>query len=33
MLYDIFKPVFPQLYAVEVSETPKTSAVYEPEGE
>jgi len=33
MLYDIFKPVFPQLYAVEVSETPKTSALYEPEGE
>lgn len=33
MLYDIFRPMFPQLYAVEVSETPKTSAVYEPEGQ
>lgn len=32
MLYDVFKPQFPELYAVEVSETPKTSAVYEPEG-
>ena len=31
MLYDIFKPDFPQLYAVEVSETPKTTAIYEPE--
>lgn len=31
MLYDIFKPNFPQLYAVEVSETPKTTALYQPE--
>ena len=31
MLYDIFKPNFPELYAVEVSETPKTTAIYEPE--
>lgn len=31
MLYDIFKPDFHQLYAVEVSETPKTTAIYEPE--
>lgn len=30
MLYDIFKPDFPNLYAVEVSETPKTNAIYEP---
>ncbi len=30
MLYDVFKPHFPELYAVEVSETPKTSAIYEP---
>lgn len=30
MLYDIFKPVLPELYAVEVSETAKTSAIYEP---
>jgi 6-pyruvoyltetrahydropterin/6-carboxytetrahydropterin synthase len=28
-LYDKFKSDFPELYAVEVSETPKTSAVYE----
>lgn len=32
MLFDIFKPMLPELYAVEVSETPKTSAIYEPEG-
>lgn len=32
MLYDIFKPQFPELYAVEVSETPKTTATYEPAG-
>lgn len=32
MLYDTFKPQFPELYAVEVSETPKTSAIYEPDG-
>lgn len=31
MLYYIFKPQLPELYAVEVSETPKTSAKYEPE--
>lgn len=31
MLYDEFKPLLPELYAVEVSETPKTSAIYEPE--
>ncbi|MGI6073994.1 MAG: 6-pyruvoyl trahydropterin synthase family protein [Fermentimonas sp.] len=30
MLYDVFKPKLPELYAVEVSETPKTSAIYEP---
>ncbi|MDR3060573.1 MAG: 6-carboxytetrahydropterin synthase QueD [Dysgonamonadaceae bacterium] len=28
-LFDKFKPDFPELYAVEVSETPKTSAIYE----
>ncbi|MDR1743766.1 MAG: 6-carboxytetrahydropterin synthase [Dysgonamonadaceae bacterium] len=33
MLYEVFKPQFPKLYAVEVSETPKTSAVYEPDGQ
>ncbi|MEA4918778.1 6-carboxytetrahydropterin synthase [Proteiniphilum sp.] len=33
MLYDTFKPNIPELYAVEVSETPKTSAIYEPECE
>lgn len=31
MLYDVFKPIIPELYAVEVSESPKTSAIYEPE--
>ena len=31
MLYDQFKSQIPELYAVEVSETPKTSAIYEPE--
>lgn len=31
MLYDTFKPEFPELYAVEVSETPKTTAIYEAE--
>lgn len=30
LIYDKFKPQFPELYAVEVSETPKTSAIYEP---
>jgi 6-pyruvoyltetrahydropterin/6-carboxytetrahydropterin synthase len=30
MLYDVFKPQLPELYAVEVSESPKTSAIYEP---
>ncbi|GHT23032.1 6-carboxy-5,6,7,8-tetrahydropterin synthase [Bacteroidia bacterium] len=29
-LYDTFKPEIPELYAVEVSETPQTSCVYEP---
>lgn len=29
-LYSIFKEDIPELYAVEVSETPKTSAIYEP---
>lgn len=33
MIYDRFKPQLPELYAVEVSETPKTSAIYEPECE
>lgn len=28
-LYDTFKNNIPELYAVEVSETPKTSAIYE----
>ncbi|MFT4224547.1 6-carboxytetrahydropterin synthase QueD [Dysgonomonas sp.] len=28
-LYDTFKREIPELYAVEVSETPKTTAVYE----
>ena len=28
-LYDTFKQAIPELYAVEVSETPKTSAMYE----
>ena len=30
MLFDEFEPQLPELYAVEVSETPKTSAIYEP---
>ncbi|MCC8146414.1 MAG: 6-carboxytetrahydropterin synthase QueD [Bacteroidales bacterium] len=30
-IYDKFKPVIPELYAIEVSETPKTSCLYEPE--
>jgi 6-pyruvoyltetrahydropterin/6-carboxytetrahydropterin synthase len=29
-LYNRFKPEIPELYAVEVSETPKTSCIYEP---
>jgi len=29
-LYDRFKPEIPELYAVEVSETPHTSCIYEP---
>jgi 6-pyruvoyltetrahydropterin/6-carboxytetrahydropterin synthase len=29
-LYDRFKSEIPELYAVEVSETPQTSCVYEP---
>ncbi len=32
MLFDVFKPIIPELYAVEVSESPKTSAIYESEG-
>lgn len=32
MLFDVFKPQFPKLYAIEVSETPKTSAIYEFDG-
>lgn len=30
LLFDTFKPQLSELYAVEVSETPKTSAIYEP---
>ena len=33
MIYDHCKPLLPELYAIEVSETPKTSAIYEPECE
>jgi len=29
-LYEQFKPEIPELYAVEVSETPRTSCIYEP---
>jgi len=29
-IYDRFKSEIPELYAVEVSETPKTSCIYEP---
>ena len=29
-IYNEFKSTLPQMYAVEVSETPKTSAIYEP---
>lgn len=28
-IYDKFKPEIPELYAIEVSETPKTTAIYE----
>ena len=30
-LYDIFSEMIPEIYAVEISETPKTSAIYETE--
>lgn len=29
-IYERFKPEIPELYAVEVSETPQTSCIYEP---
>ena len=29
-IYERFKPEIPELYAVEISETPKTSCIYEP---
>jgi len=29
-IYNRFKPEMPELYAVEVSETPQTSCLYEP---
>ncbi|GHT74469.1 6-carboxy-5,6,7,8-tetrahydropterin synthase [Bacteroidia bacterium] len=29
-LYERFKPEMPELYAIEVSETPQTSCIYEP---
>jgi 6-pyruvoyltetrahydropterin/6-carboxytetrahydropterin synthase len=29
-IYERFKPELPELYAVEVSETPQTSCIYEP---
>lgn len=32
-LYREFKRQIPELYAVEVSETPKTSAIYEPDSQ
>lgn len=32
-LYDTFKKDIPELYAVEVSETPKTTAIYEADSE
>jgi 6-pyruvoyltetrahydropterin/6-carboxytetrahydropterin synthase len=31
-LYDVFVKDIPELYAVEVSETPKTTAIYEADG-
>lgn len=30
-LYDIFVKLIPEIYAIEVSETPKTTAIYEAE--
>lgn len=30
-LFDLFKETIPELYAVEISETPKTTAIYEVE--
>lgn len=30
-IYEKFKPQIPELFAIEVSETPKTSCIYEPE--
>jgi 6-pyruvoyltetrahydropterin/6-carboxytetrahydropterin synthase len=32
-LYDVFAKAIPELYAVEVSETPKTTAIYEVDSE
>ena len=32
-LFDLFKKDIPELYAIEVSETPKTSAIYESDSE
>ncbi|MDR2954244.1 MAG: 6-carboxytetrahydropterin synthase QueD [Prevotella sp.] len=32
-LYDVFKKDIPELYAIEVSETPKTTAIYEADSE
>ena len=32
-LFDIFKQDMPELYAIEVSETPKTTAIYEADSE
>jgi len=29
-LYEQFKPMIPELFAIEVSETPQTSCIYEP---
>jgi len=29
-IYELFKPTFPELFAVEMSETPKTCCRYEP---
>ena len=30
IIYDYFKPMFPKLFAIEMSETPKTCCRYEP---